>query len=104
MSTGTGFAQPISGSAGEDRDQRKQHGADPVDVRERIQRQPPEQPRRRIAETVGGPRVRRLVKRQRHDQDDEARMTDSSASNMKIARVGHRSATWSHCIILRPAK
>ena len=72
MFTGTGLAQPISGTPGVSmRNQRKQDGADQIDVRERIERQPSEHARRRIAEPVGRPRVRRLVKRQRQDQDDE---------------------------------
>ena len=58
------------------RDQRKQDRADPVDVRERIQRQPAEHARGRVAQLVGRPRMRRLVHRQGQDQDDERREDD----------------------------
>ena len=69
--------------AGIHRDQRKQHGADPVDVRERIERQPAQHPRRRIAEPVRRPGVRRLVKRERQNQDDEQRKEWTSAASDK---------------------
>ena len=38
----------------------------------RIERDAAKQPRRAVAETLGGPRVRRLVKRERHHEDAEA--------------------------------
>ena len=64
MSTGTGFAQPISGTPVSDGDQRKHDGANQVDVDRRVERQPAEHARRRIAQLIRRPRVRRLV----HDQ------------------------------------
>ena len=59
--------------AADHRDQRKQHRADRIDVHERVERDAAEQPRRRIAQAIGGPRVRRLVHRQRKQQNDEER-------------------------------
>ena len=70
MLTGTGLAQPMIGAPVDKRDQREQHRPDPVDMRERIERQPSEHARRRIAKPVRRPRVRRLVKGKREDQDD----------------------------------
>ena len=54
------------------RNQRQQHGADPVDMDQRIQRDASQHPRGRIAELVGGPRVRGLVNRQRNEEYGEA--------------------------------
>ena len=71
MFTGTGFAQPISGTPLDQRDQRKQHRADRIGVDERVERDAAEQPRRRIAEAIGRPRVRHFVHGQREQQDDE---------------------------------
>ena len=91
--------------------QREQHRADPVDVRQRIQREPPEHARGRIAEPVGRPRVRGLVKRQRQDQDDERaagirtlarsseskrqEQTESSSRSVEVPRSdGPRRRPW----------
>ena len=57
--------------AAEDGEQRQQDRPDRVDVDQRVERDAPEQPRRGIAETIGRPRVRRLVNRQRHQHDAE---------------------------------
>ena len=57
--------------AAERREERQQDRPDRVDVDERVQRDASEQPRRRIAEPIGRPRVRRLVNRQREQHDDE---------------------------------
>ena len=101
MSTGTGFAQPISGSAGRDRNQRKEQRADRVDVHDRVERQPAEQPRRRIAEPVRRPRVRRFVQRQRatrstasesHDLDEIEVRQSASAYHRAAARRRLRTA------------
>ena len=58
--------------AGDHRDQRKHHRADRIGVHDRVQRDAAEQPRRRIAEAIGRPRMRHFVHRQRKQQDDEA--------------------------------
>ena len=70
-STGTGFAQPISGTLVSIGDQRKQQRADRIDMDGRIERQAAKLPRRRIAEPIRRPGMRRLVHRQRRDQHDE---------------------------------
>ena len=56
---------------GQHRDQRKQQRADRIDVHGRVERQPAQLARRRIAEPIRRPRMRRLVHRQRRDQHDE---------------------------------
>ena len=73
MLTGTGFAQPMIGRlliAAISGNRTVPIG---VDVHQRVERQPPQQARRRIAEPVGRPRVRRLVNRQRQQHDGGAR-------------------------------
>ena len=72
MLTGTGFAQPSSGSPLNDREQRQQDRADRVDMDDRVERHAAEQARGRIAEAIGRPGVRGLVDRQRDDHDCEA--------------------------------
>ena len=49
----------------------KQDRANRIRMHERIQRHAAQQPRRRIAESISGPRVRHLVDRQREQQHDE---------------------------------
>ena len=61
----------MSGSAADDREQRKQDRADRIGVHDRVERHAPEQPRRRIAQPIGRPRVRHFVHRQGKQQDDE---------------------------------
>ena len=69
--TGTGFAQPISGTPLISATSGNSDRADRIGVHERVERDAAEQPRRRIAEPIGRPRVRRLVHRQRKQQNDE---------------------------------
>ena len=69
--TGTGFAQPMIGNPLNAASERQQDRPDRVDVHERVQRDAPEQPRRGIAEPVGGPGMRRLVDRERDEHDRE---------------------------------
>ena len=57
--------------AADHRDQRKQHRADRIGVHDRIERDAAEQPRGRIAEPIGRPRMRHLVHGQRKQQNDE---------------------------------
>jgi hypothetical protein len=53
------------------RDQRKDDRPDRVDVHGGIERHAAEHPRRRIAEAIGGKRVRRFVHRQGKQQNEK---------------------------------
>ena len=57
--------------AADHREQRKQHRADRIGVHDRVERHAAEQPRRRIAQPIGRPRMRHFVHRQREQQHDE---------------------------------
>jgi hypothetical protein len=54
---------------GGQRNQRKEQRADWIDVDDRIERQPSEPPRRRIAKPIGRPGMRRFMKRQGKQED-----------------------------------
>jgi hypothetical protein len=59
------------------RDERQQESSDRIDVDHRVQRHPPQHSGGRIAELIGGPCVRSLVNRERHDYDCESDQASS---------------------------
>ena len=66
------FCPPDQGQSSEHRDQRKQHGADRIDVNDRIQGDAPQLPRGGVTQHVCGQRVSGFVKCEGQQQDDEA--------------------------------
>ena len=53
-------------------DDRKDHRADEIRMHQRVERHPAEQPRRRIAQPIGRPRMRAFVHGQGKQQNDES--------------------------------
>ena len=93
MLTGTGFAQPISGKPPNIATSGNSTVPIEIDVHDRIQRHAAEQPRRRIAEPVRRPGVRRFVDRQREQEHDER---DEDLREVVYARQG-RYRLWPAC-------
>ena len=83
VSTGTGFAQPMSGRWLTDRQERQEDRADQIDVDQRIERHAAQTARRRIAEPVGGQGVRRFVNGERDQQHTEA---DGDAQEIDVGQ------------------
>src|SRR5262245_33034392 len=69
---GNGLRRPERRTERDRREDGEQHGKEQIEMHERIQAHATERARRRIAETVGGPRMRRLVHRQGRHDDQEA--------------------------------
>ena len=94
--TGTGLAQPkTNGEPTQDEDQRQDDAAERVDVRDRVERQPPGAPRRVVAEPARHHAVRDLV------QDDRDRIGGASSilsersprGNVAKSKAGHARST-----------
>ena len=73
--------------------ERQDHRANQIDVDEGIERDPAEILRRRIAETIGGPRVSRFVNRQREQHDNER---DDGGD--EVGRLIHKARKFSRSV------
>ena len=94
--TGTGFAQPISGSP----EYIAISGNSTVPIQSMcasgLSVSRPEQPGGRIAEPIGRPRVRRLVKRQRQDEHDESQQDFERRQRTHARTNVPRNDSWPH--------
>jgi hypothetical protein len=66
-----GFGPTYQRDRAEETEERKEYGPNRVDVHQWIQRHAPKQPRGRIPESIRRPRMRRLMNREREQQDQE---------------------------------